>query len=99
MTTWTIKADEGRHFWDEFLALMDKNRPKRRFIEAKNEELHRKTGKYATVDQLHAWAAEFDGRPVVSAGQAARGWSGPKPAWVLCPCPCCRAGIPDQCRR
>jgi hypothetical protein len=47
--------------WSDFLASMEKGRPKRQFIAAKNEELHQRTGKYATVDQLHEWAAEFDG--------------------------------------
>ena len=27
------------------------------------------------------------------------GWTNGKPTWTLCPCPCCCAGIPDQCRR
>jgi hypothetical protein len=27
-----------------------------------------------------------------------RGWTNGKPTWTLCPCPCCSAGIPDQCR-
>jgi hypothetical protein len=46
--------------FNDFLVLMEKGRPKRRFITQKNENLFNKTGKYATVEQLHIWAAEFD---------------------------------------